>query len=147
MSNKRQNLPPKLVLILAFKGVQIIDIAGPAQVLSTANEEGADPAYDVRIVGFQSGLVETASAIAIVAGKIPDDDTVDTLVVPGGPGVHDVRNDAIAKVAIIDLVQRTKRVCAVCTGAFLLAEAGILNGRRAVTHWRSSDRLAGNFQV
>ena len=92
MSIKRQNLPPKLVLILAFKGVQIIDIAGPAQVLSTANEEGADPAYDVRIVGFQSGLVETASAIAIVAGKIPDDGTVDTLVVPGGPGVHDVRN-------------------------------------------------------
>jgi transcriptional regulator GlxA family with amidase domain len=145
MSNKRQNLPPKLVLILAFKGVQIIDIAGPAQVLSTANEEGADPAYDVRIVGFQSGLVETASAIAIVAGKVPDDGTVDTLVVPGGPGVHDVRNDAIAKMAIIDLVQRTKRVCAVCTGAFLLAEAGILNGRRAVTHWRSSDRLGREF--
>jgi transcriptional regulator GlxA family with amidase domain len=52
MSNKRQKLPPRLVLILAFDGVQIIDIAGPAQVLSTANEEGADPHYDVRIVAL-----------------------------------------------------------------------------------------------
>jgi transcriptional regulator GlxA family with amidase domain len=145
MSNKRQKLPAKLVLIVAYDGVQIIDIAGPAQVLSTANEEGADPAYDVRIVGFQAGLVETASAFAIMAGEIPADGAVDTLLVPGGPGVHDVRNDAIAKMAIINLVQRTQRVCAVCTGAFLLAEAGILDGRRAVTHWRSADRLAREF--
>jgi transcriptional regulator GlxA family with amidase domain len=145
MSNKRQKLPSKLVLILAFDGVQIIDIAGPAQVLSTANEEGADPHYDVRIVALQAGLIENASGFAILAGEIPGEGAVDTLVVPGGPGVHILRKNPLASIALNDLSQRAARVCSVCTGAFLLAEAGILDGRRAVRHWRSTDLLAREF--
>ncbi|WP_197090806.1 AraC family transcriptional regulator [Bradyrhizobium sp. LTSP849] len=145
MSNKRQKLPSRLVLILAFDGVQIIDIAEPAQVLSTANEEGADPHYDVRIVALKAGLIESESGFAILAGEIPKEGAVDTLVVPGGPGVHILRKNPLVNIALNDLSQRAARVCSVCTGSFLLAEAGILDGRRAVTHWRSTDRLAREF--
>src|SRR5258708_34381088 len=91
MSNKRQKLPSKLVLILAFDGVQIIDIAGPAQVLSTANEEGADPHYDVRIVALKAGLIEKASGFAILAVEIPEEDAVNTLLDTADPGVISTR--------------------------------------------------------
>jgi len=145
MSNRHQKMPSRTVLILAFDGVQIIDIAGPAQVLSTANEEGATPPYDVRIVALEAGTIENASGFAIVAAEIPRKGAIDTLVVPGGPGVHILRKTPSASLALNDLSRRATRICSVCTGAFLLAEAGLLNGRRAVTHWRSAAQLAREF--
>lgn len=137
--------PIRTVIILAFPGVQIIDVAGCAQVLTTANDEGATPAYGVRVVAVQAGAVRTASGFALVAEEIPTVERIDTLVVPGGPGVHTLRDDPQTVSALRDLDGRAERVCAVCTGAFLLAGAGILDGRNAVTHWRSCERLAQEY--
>jgi transcriptional regulator GlxA family with amidase domain len=145
MPNNDQKVPRRTVLILAFAGAQIIDIAGPAQVLTTANEEGAIPSYDVQLAAFEAGPVVTASGFAMLAGLIPPVGEIDTIVIPGGPGVHDIRKDPAVRDALSDLSQRARRICTVCTGAFLLAETGILNGRTAVTHWRSCNLLAREF--
>jgi transcriptional regulator GlxA family with amidase domain len=145
MPNDEQKMPKKIILILVYQGVQIIDVAGPAQVLTTANEEGAVPPYDVQIVAFQPGLIETASGFALQAGQIPEAARFDTLVVPGGPSVHELRADQAVMKGLRDLSNRADRVCSVCTGAFLLAGAGILSNKTVVTHWRSCDRLAQEF--
>ena len=133
------------MLILAYAGMQIIDIAGPAQVLAEANLEGAIPRYDVTLVSAGAAAVPTSSGLVMAAGAIPTAGDLQTLVVPGGPGVHDARRDVRLTAAIASLAARAERVCAVCTGAFLLAEAGLLDGRAAVTHWRSCNRLSREF--
>jgi len=70
---------------------------------------------------------------------------VDTLMVPGGPGVHAARKNRSQVAMVRRLAQRARRISSVCTGAFLLAEAGLLENRKAVTHWRSCARLADEY--
>jgi transcriptional regulator GlxA family with amidase domain len=145
MSKHEQKMPNRNILILVYPGVQIIDVAGPAQVLSTANEEGATPPYKVQVVAFRPGVIETASGLSLLAAEIPTDGDFNTIVIPGGPGVHMLRADPRAREMLREMIPRAERVCAVCTGAFLLASAGLLDGRTAVTHWRSCDQLAREF--
>lgn len=145
MPNVDQVVPTRTVLIFAFPGAQIIDIAGPAQVFTTANDEGATPRYDVRLVAVNPGNVVTASGLSLLATEVPSNGEFDTLVVPGGPGVHGLKDDVLTRATLQDLSRRARRVCSVCTGAFLLASTGILDGRTAVTHWRSCERLSKEF--
>jgi transcriptional regulator GlxA family with amidase domain len=143
MTESGQILPSRVVAILAFEGVQPIDISGPAQGFTTANEEGAIPPYSVHVVGPEPGVVRTASGFGITVEPCPSSD-VDTLVVPGGPGVHAIRKNLDWLTLMADMAGRSGRVCSVCTGAFLMAAASLLDGRRAVTHWRSCDLLASD---
>jgi transcriptional regulator GlxA family with amidase domain len=145
MSKTGQNMPSRAVVILAYDGVQLIDIAGPTQSLTTANEEGASPPYAVRLVAVSGGPVRTASGVKLMADPLPRAAAIDTLLVPGGPGVHVLRKDRRALAALRRLYARSRRVCAICTGAFALAEIGLLNKRRVVTHWRSCAQLAKEF--
>ena len=101
--------------------------------------------YDVSVVALTPGPVQTASGFAVVAGPIPQSGVIDTLIIPGGPGVFRLRDDPAAIAAITRLTKRTTRICAVCTGAFALAATGLLAGRRAVTHWRACARLAREY--
>lgn len=135
----------RAVEILAFPAVQLLDVAGPLQVFASANERlGLSvPPYAPRMVG-PGGTTLTASAgLRLVAEPLsPPEDPLDTLVVAGGPGVVAACADS-ALVAYVRLrASRARRVASVCTGAFLLAEAGLLDGRRAVTHWAHCERLA-----
>lgn len=145
MPNADQVVPKRTVLIFTFPGAQIIDIAGPAQVFTTANDEGATPRYDVRLVALNPGAITTASGLSLFATEVPSNEEFDTLVVPGGPGVHNLKDDLRIRAALQDLSHRAQRVCSVCTGAFLLAATGMLNGRTVVTHWRSCGRLSEEF--
>jgi transcriptional regulator GlxA family with amidase domain len=141
-----------LVAVLAFEGVQLLDIAGPVQTFATANElaketRGAAP-YRVVVVSRHGGPVCTSSGLPLVTHPIRSalrNLRVDTLIVPGGPGVHVALQDS----RIIDWVRRqcaaARRTASVCTGAFLLAEAGILAGRRVTTHWQSCSRLQQRY--
>ena len=144
MTEAGQILPSHVVAILAFEGVQPIDISGPAQGFTTANEEGAIPPYSVHVVGLEQEMVRTASGFGITVEPCPPSD-VDTLVVPGGPGVHAIRRNPAWLTVMVEIAGRSGRVCSVCTGAFLIAAAGFLDGRRAVTHWRSCDLLASDY--
>jgi transcriptional regulator GlxA family with amidase domain len=140
---------PLRVAVLAFPEAQILDVVGPAEVFSIANRLGAPGAerYAVQVVAPKAGPVVTSNGLAIVAqrGLAQPAGPLDTLVVAGGPGVAAARRNP----ELIDWIRRTaartRRVASVCTGAFLLAEAGLLDGRRATTHWAAWDRLARRF--
>jgi transcriptional regulator GlxA family with amidase domain len=82
-------VPAREVVILIFDGVQPIDFSGPAQALTTANEEGAFPPYAVRLHAMSQEKVRTASGFLVSSELLPKGLLVDTLIIPGGPGVHE----------------------------------------------------------
>ena len=145
MSDTERKPPKRRVLFVAYDGVQALDIAGPAQAFTTANDEAVSAPYDVSVAALSPGAVQTASSFAIVAQPLPQSGAIDTLIIPGGPGVFRLREDAAALDALKRLCGRTTRICAVCTGAFALAATGLLAGRRAVTHWRACARLQRDY--
>ncbi|EST20361.1 hypothetical protein M877_34130 [Streptomyces niveus NCIMB 11891] len=133
---------PGVVAVVAFDGVRLLDVTGPAEVFTTANMFGAG--YDVRIVSPDGADVTTSSGLRIGVDAGPPDlpARLHTLVVPG-------RSDwrrAVTNRPLIALVdeplKRSRRVTSVCAGAFVLAETGALDGRRAATHWRLAAQLA-----
>jgi transcriptional regulator GlxA family with amidase domain len=150
---KRPRSPPtatRVIEVLAFPSVQLLDVTGPVQVFASANdfatEAGATPPYELRVV-TQAGRSVTASAgVELAAAALPPiGSPLDTLMIAGGQGVE----AAAADPALVDWVrQRAKharRVASVCTGAFLLAASGVLDGKRAATHWSLCAELARRF--
>jgi transcriptional regulator GlxA family with amidase domain len=150
---KIPRLPPiatRVVEVLAFPAVQLLDVTGPLQVFASANDyvaqQGGLPPYLLQVVA-QGGRGVTASAgLGLTADPLPDTGAaLDTLMVAGGPGVE----AAAADPALLDWVRaraaQARRVASVCTGAFLLAAAGLLDGRRAATHWSVCAELARRF--
>jgi transcriptional regulator GlxA family with amidase domain len=144
MTKLRQLLPSRSVVILAFDGAQILDIAGPLQAFTSANEE-AGVRYLVDVCSLAGGPVMTASGLPLLTKRLPHSSRIDTLIVPGGPGVHPARQSPKVVDSLRRVAGRARRQCAVCTGAFLMAEAGLLDGRPVVTHWRSCARLAREY--
>jgi transcriptional regulator GlxA family with amidase domain len=140
----------RLIEVLAYPSVQLLDVTGPLQVFATANDHitqagGAAP-YVLRVIA-KSGQAVTASAgLAIAAGPLPRaSSVVDTLLVAGGPGVE----AAAADPALVDWVRqhatKARRVASVCTGAYLLAASGVLDGRRVATHWSVCKEFARRY--
>jgi transcriptional regulator GlxA family with amidase domain len=133
--------------LLVFPRVQLLDAAGPLQVLATANdlmrEAGRPPPYDPHVVAAQAGPVVTSAGLPLVAEALPTERcALDTLLVAGGPGVDDVASDRRLLRWIAARAARARRTASVCTGAFALAAAGLLEGRRVTTHWRFCAELA-----
>ncbi|MFE7976087.1 GlxA family transcriptional regulator [Streptomyces shenzhenensis] len=135
------------ILVILFDGVQPLDVAGPVDVFSVAARftgSGNTPPYVIRTASLGGETVRSAGGLRLV----PDLDLVDVedpdlLLIPGGPGVGDVDNRLVAWLR--ERAPHVKRVMSVCTGAYLLAVAGLLDGRRATTHWDSCDYLASRF--
>ena len=135
------SIDPIRVAIVAYEGVSLLDFAGPLEALRVAsthpNHVGAALIYESSVLSVHGGLVMTADGVRIVTEPLSalDGQAIDTLIVPGACDVGDVRRDR----ELIDWIRRRapdcRRVCSVCIGTFLLAEAGLLNGRRVVTHW------------
>lgn len=143
---KTDAFAPKAVAFLLFDGFQPIDLAGPWQALETANEEAGHEAYALRTIGA-SDMVRSAGAGLRVAvdHRLDAMPAMDTLVVPGGPGVYAACDDPVLTAWLRETDARTARTCSVCTGAFLLAQAGLLDGLPVTTHWRSAVRLQERF--
>ena len=139
------NSRDRLVVMLAFEGGNLIDVAGPLQAFATANElrPRGTPGYRLLTVSQQGGQVTTGPGLPLLttpltalAGR-----TIDTLIVPGGlPPQGPMGLDGLIA-WLARNAHRPRRLCSVCTGAFLLADAGLLDGRRCATHWSRSDEL------
>ncbi|OBH35824.1 transcriptional regulator [Mycobacterium sp. E342] len=133
------------VVIVGYPGVQALDVVGPHDVFTGAAllTEGG---YDVVVASVDGQAVTTPTGLAFVAAPLPEPgERIDTLVLPGGGGVDAARSN----VELIDWIKAVaataRRVVTVCTGAFLAAEAGLLDGQRVTTHWAFAGRLAREF--
>jgi len=137
------------VWIVAFPDAQLLDVTGPWEVFAMANRVGAPraPRYAVSVVAPAAGAVATSGGLALVAQRslAQASGPVDTLIVAGGVGTRPHRHDPRLVPWLRRTARRARRVASVCTGAFLLAEAGVLDGRRATTHWAMCDTLERHF--
>ncbi|MFE6888517.1 GlxA family transcriptional regulator [Streptomyces sp. NPDC057694] len=133
------------VAVVAFDRVQLLDVTGPAEVFTTANTYGA--AYDVRIVSPDGADVTTSSGvrIGVDGGEDAVPARIGTVLVPGRSDWRRAVDDVTLIGLTSRLAGRARRVASVCAGAFLLAEAGVLDGRRAATHWRLAAELAAAY--
>ena len=131
---------PRAVEFVAFENVQALDVAGPLQVFATANdlaglERRARP-YSLSLVAGRSGLVASSSGLKFHAEPLPATDApLDTLIVAGGYGVDRACQDRNLIEWLKLRAATARRLCSVCSGALILAQAGLLAGRRAATHW------------
>ena len=146
MSNIGYFLPmrPHRLFLLAYEGCQLLDVSGPASVFGAANEASGCKVYDLRIVSPDGGPILSNCGVALQTRRIGG--KPDTLLVAGGSrGLKAAmaRNDL--RRWLCRVTPETKRFGSVCTGAFVLAAAGLLDGKRVATHWASCDRLARRF--
>ena len=150
MPKAPQKLPvAREIEILAFPDVTALDVTGPLEVFTTANQWasriGLPLPYNARVVAEREQVV-ASSGLALCSDPLPGPSKpVDTLVVTGGPGTFAAAQSETLVTWIADRARQAKRVASVCTGAFLLGAAGLLRDRRAVTHWDWCGKLACEF--
>ncbi len=156
---------PRNVVIVAYPGVQSLDVTGPLEVFDGARQlleagrrhapaeatpaaarggRQSDPGYRTVVVAPDGAPLSTSSGLTIVPDAAIDSAprTIDTLLIAGGPGSERASADPVLLRWIATRAQASRRVASVCTGAFLLAAAGLLDGRRATTHWAAAAELA-----
>jgi transcriptional regulator GlxA family with amidase domain len=137
------------IVFVTYPGITALDLVGPHEVFTAAAQvarrTGGEPdAYRVEVAGMTPGPLTTTRGLVVVADRaLPSiRGPIDTLVVVGGEGAYTASTDTDLVAWIRRAAARSRRVTSVCTGAFPLAAAGVLDGRRATTHWRSCNDLA-----
>jgi transcriptional regulator GlxA family with amidase domain len=151
----------RTIAVLLFDDVQSLDVSGPIEVFATANRlldaalaaapgarrshsRAVPRGYTIRTLSADGAPIRTSSALTLVPdGSLLDaPERIDTLIVPGGRGARAASADARLLEWVADASARSRRTASVCTGAFVLAAAGLLAGRRATTHWAAAAALA-----
>ncbi|HEY0061987.1 MAG TPA: helix-turn-helix domain-containing protein [Telluria sp.] len=139
------------VLIAAFPPAQMLDVTGPLEVFAVANgiaeARGAPPPYRLTLAAPVAGPLATTSGVSLLATHSLYDPALapDTLLLAGGAGARAAAFDGALVAAIAGLAAVAGRVGSICTGAFMLAATGVLDGRRATTHWAHFDEFANRF--
>jgi transcriptional regulator GlxA family with amidase domain len=155
MPPKPDRSPPnaaRVVEVLAWPAVQLLDVTGPLQVFASANDltakAGGVRPYTIRLVAPGGNSVEASAGVALAAGPLsPLEAGLDTLIVAGGEDFDTVSADAMLIEWVRARANKARRTASICTGAFLLAAAGVLDGRRAATHWLYCGELARRFSA
>lgn len=142
MTNRRT----KRVVLVAYDQMNLLDLTGPLQALSTATlrcSDGTDPLYETYVASVDGGQVVTSCGLPIltVALATLDDLPIDTLIVPGGCKGDEFYAPPRLVAWIARRADHVRRLCSVCTGAFLLAATGYLDGKTIATHWDWVGRL------
>jgi transcriptional regulator GlxA family with amidase domain len=137
---------PHRITIVAYQGCQLLDVTGPAAVFGAANEGRGQPFYDVQIVSPDGGAVVTNSGVALQSRRIGGQP--DTVLVTGGSlGLKAAMARPDLRRWLRRVAPKARRYGSVCTGAFVLAAAGLLDGKRVATHWASCERLAERYSA
>ncbi len=133
-----------MIAVLIFPEFQLMDAAGPISVyeLSRRREPGV---AKVRAVALEPGPVRSSAGVEMLAGELPRPDALSTLIVVGGPGIADAASCPATLAYVQAVAARGTRVASVCNGAYILAEAGLLEGRRATTHWSLTRDFSARF--
>ena len=133
------------VVIAVFPRVQTLDVTGPAEVFRAASLIHP-PGYEVTVAAAEAGPLPTSTVSLVPDARLDACDwRIDTLIVAGGTGTRRAEEDPGLIDWIAGAAKRSRRVASVCTGAFLLARAGLLDGRRATTHWVACSDLAARY--
>ncbi|MFZ2469794.1 MAG: helix-turn-helix domain-containing protein [Parvibaculum sedimenti] len=137
--------------MLGFEDAQILDVTGPFQILEAARTKAGEPAYELELVAPEKGAFRTSCGLTLTASRGIDEMTdeelghVHSFMVVGGQGTRRLVQDA----RVISFIQRAsakaRRTVSICTGALLLAGAGLLDGKRVATHWAFAGTLRRDF--
>lgn len=138
------------IWVLVYRDFLLLDATGPAQVFSTANDEARDaglpPPYRIQLISRAGGAIGSCSGVTVLTEGLPRRSMAGaTLVVAGGRGFEQAIADTLTTRWVARAYETVARCCSVCTGAFVLAHAGVLDGRRAVTHWQDVGQLQKRY--
>ena len=140
------------VLFIVYPNIVLLDLVGPLQVFTRARKNTlSDPAYQTYIVSLDGGNIKTNTILKIDTDPLENwlvkhqNTSIHTLLVIGGDGATDASLDRSFVDQVRQLADQSMRVCSVCSGALILAASGLLDGRRAVTHWEDCDQLAAQY--
>jgi transcriptional regulator GlxA family with amidase domain len=140
---------PRCLAFVLFDGCLLLDFAGPLQAFELACENSDEDRvpYRWQLYSLKGGPIRTSSGLEVLTSPLTDCDrsNIDTLLIGGGPGIHDAAENQTLIEWVRTTAPKVRRVCSVCTGAFVLAAAGLLRGRRAVTHWSSCELLRARY--
>jgi transcriptional regulator GlxA family with amidase domain len=138
----------KTIVVLALPGVQLLDVSGPLDVFAEANVQAGSEVYRLLVAACGPGPIRSSSGVRLMADRVIDrdiDEPIDTLLVAGCPNAAEVP----ARSVVVDWLRRcapkARRFGSVCSGAFFLAAAGLLSGKRVTTHWAVAQQLARHF--
>jgi transcriptional regulator GlxA family with amidase domain len=153
METKNIAQPVRTVCVVVFPGAEILDITGPLEVFAFANMclqmDGVirAPGYQITVLAEKPGPLLTSCGLRIIADRAYSEvtDGIDTLLIAGATDVNSILCNPILTKWIRTVAPSVRRVASVCTGAFLLAESGLLDGRRATSHWAFCKRLANDY--
>jgi transcriptional regulator GlxA family with amidase domain len=141
----------KRIGLLGFDGVQALDLTGPAEAFAAATVEddgdGPQRCYEVILIGLTTKCFVSADCHLIYKPHktIHTAPPLDTLIIPGGPGLREPETNARVSAWVRNRASRIRRIATVCTGTYGLAATGLLDGRRVTTHWRYARDLAARF--
>ena len=138
----------KNMIILALPGVQLLDVSGPLDVFAEANKQRGRDIYRLRVMGGDRGLIQSSSGVKLMPDLGLNDEiteAVDTFLVAGAPGIRSFITDATMLAGVRRWALNSRRFGSVCSGALMLAAAGLLNGRHVATHWAVAGYLAETY--
>ena len=142
---------PRRVMMLGYEGAQILDIAGPLQILTSVKQADGSPAYEAELVAPKAGVMATSAGLSLHVTRTIDEvsagelQNLDTFLVAGGEGSRGLIHDTRLLDFIHTAAQAAHRTASICTGALLLAATGLLDGKRATTHWAYAAKFARDY--